>query len=215
MVGEDEHESGQLGDEPASKRCSTPNRHSPDRLSIPHRMASAQTSSLGYGRPATHRNPSSSSSTQSVGAGPPPADGTVAVPRRPSSTPSRNPISLRLYKVLASDFDDPSALEALKTVSDYYAAPGELSGPDGVSQQLRQQALAATGGDPSVGSASRARKALREDADERLAQGSRSFLDAFGDVDSVRPLSCGRSAGHESRRAPAGARKLARQGLPA
>lgn len=148
-------------------------------------MASAPTSSLGYGRPSTHRNPSSSSSTQSLTIGLPPADGSVAVPRRPSSTPSRNPISLRLYKVLASDFDDPSALDALRTVSDYYAAPG---GSSGLDDGIQQRAIATTSGDPSLGSASRARKALRDDADERLAQGSRSFLDAFGDVDLVRRI---------------------------
>lgn len=149
-------------------------------------MASSQPASLGHGRPLTLRNPSSSSS---AGGGPPlsasgPSTPSSAAPRRPSSTPSRNPISLRLYKVLASNFDEPSSLEALKTVSDYYSAP-PASGADGASASS-STAAAAAAGDPSTGSASRARKALRDDADERLAQGSRSFLDAFGDVDSVR-----------------------------
>lgn len=94
----------------------------------------------------------------------------------PASTSSlRNPISLRLYKVLSStNFSDPSSLEALQTVSDLYAEAGQAAANDGTTIASGE------------GSAARARKGLRRDGEERLAEGSRRFLAAFGDVDKVR-----------------------------
>lgn len=118
---------------------------------------------LGHGRPTSLASSSPGPSSPTSAAQP---------PRRPSSTPSRNPISLRLYKVLASNFDDPSSLEALETVSNYYSTTSTANG-------------VGLAGEEGEGAAEKARKKLREDAEERLAGGSRAFLDAFGDVDSV------------------------------
>lgn len=100
----------------------------------------------------------------------------IAAPSRPSASGSaRNPISLRLYKVLASSFDDPSSREALETVSDFYASGSSTTS-------------ASANGDRGVGegAAARARRGLRRDGEEKLAEGSRKFLAAFGDVDKVR-----------------------------
>ena len=91
-----------------------------------------------------------------------------------TATSSRNPISLRLYKVLASSFDDPSSREALETVSDFY-----VGGP-GAAQAVEREG---PGGEE--GAAERARRNLRRDGEEKLAEGSRRFLAAFGDVDKV------------------------------
>ncbi|KZT59179.1 oligomeric complex COG6 [Calocera cornea HHB12733] len=78
-----------------------------------------------------------------------------------SSTGRNNPLTLRLYKVLGSSYSDPATYEALTTISEFYGDAAD-----------------------SGGTAARARKTLRKDTEERLAEGSRRFLDAFGEVNS-------------------------------
>ncbi|SJL04371.1 related to Conserved oligomeric Golgi complex subunit 6 [Armillaria ostoyae] len=121
----------------------------------------------------------------------------------PSSTPSltphkastaaqsRNPVSLRLYKVLGTNFDDEATREALRTLSDLYAIPShgkgkavqrgddELDGDDGESRLRSKDATEL----PSGESAAHARRNLRKDMEQKLAEGSRHFLAAFGEVD--------------------------------
>lgn len=81
----------------------------------------------------------------------------------------KNPISLRLYKVLSTNFDDLATREALGTLSDLYGAdsvetyPGEY--------------------------ASKARRNLRRDMENKLAESSHHFVKALGEVDLVR-FSC-------------------------
>ncbi|CDZ97324.1 casein kinase i [Phaffia rhodozyma] len=104
--------------------------------------------------------------------------------RSSSQTASRNPISLRLYKVLASSFDDPSSREALEAVSSYYNVPA----PSQKSSSIADGSLVASEGEIGPdgvveGAAARARKGLRRDGELRLAEGSKKFLDAFGEVD--------------------------------
>ncbi|EJU04626.1 oligomeric complex COG6 [Dacryopinax primogenitus] len=100
----------------------------------------------------------------------PPPSGSLFSPNRgtsfglgPASSLSgrNNPLTLRLYKVLGSSYSDPATYEALTTVSDFYADASD-----------------------SRGVAARARKSLRKDTEDRLAEGSRRFLDAFGEVNS-------------------------------
>lgn len=122
----------------------------------------------------------------------------------------RNPISLRLYKVLGTNFNDEATKEALRTLSDLYAAPASSTGPikgkdvqrdnDEVDDEeaeddvLWGKAPMTTAGEAFVESvpgesAVKARKNLRRDMENKLAAGSRQFLKAFGEVDQVGPLS--------------------------
>lgn len=124
---------------------------------------------------------------------------------------ARNPVSVRLYKVLGTSYDDEGTKQALRTLSDFYAVP-PATNPDAPAQRNddddddwedeeptkpddgvvapRKRASAASESAPAptaiVGEiAARARKNLRTDVERRLAEGSRKFLDAFRDVDQV------------------------------
>ncbi|KIM47009.1 hypothetical protein M413DRAFT_63561 [Hebeloma cylindrosporum] len=120
--------------------------------------------------------------------------------RKASWTPqTRNPVSLRLYKVLSTNFDDEETREALNTLSDLYATPSSPLPPQtttttstkGKSPEFQQtleeqpEALHDADGDVVPGeSAARARKNLRRDMENQLAEGSRKFLEALGEVDA-------------------------------
>jgi conserved oligomeric Golgi complex subunit 6 len=118
---------------------------------------------------------------------------------------SRNPISSRLYKVLGTTYNDEGTKEALRTLSDFYCsnkAPissvsskktstnaweDELEGEDDddvldLLKQVPSEHVATTAPGEI---AARARKNMRRDVERKLAEGSRKFLDAFGDVDQV------------------------------
>lgn len=108
------------------------------------------------------------------------------------STTTRNPISLRLYKVLGTNYDDPATREALETLSELYRAPDSSKGK-AVDRELKQDddelsAIDVAGRHTlaSTGTAARARKSLRRDAELKLAQGSRQFVRAFQEVDKVK-----------------------------
>jgi conserved oligomeric Golgi complex subunit 6 len=108
---------------------------------------------------------------------------------------TRNPVSLRLYKVLGSNFEDDATTEALRTLSDLYVTQG--------SSRAKQYAQIGTfpdsDEDPGANSrhevvlsetvpgesAARARKNLKRDMETKLAEGSHQFLKAFGEVDEV------------------------------
>jgi conserved oligomeric Golgi complex subunit 6 len=111
----------------------------------------------------------------------------------------RNPVSLRLYKVLSSNFDDEDTRQALGTLSDLYATPKSRDTlavvedvDDEVLYDSADGSYASTVLAESIPgeSAAKARKCLRRDMENRLAEGSRKFLEALGEVDSVsRPSS--------------------------
>jgi hypothetical protein len=122
------------------------------------------------------------------------------------STPQpRNPISLRLYKVLGTNFNDEATKEALRTLSDLYVSsvphPGSLKGKevqrdvdelddDDAEDNVLWGKSSVTSDSGFVEnipgeSAARARKNLRRDMENKLAEGSRQFLKAFGEVDQV------------------------------
>lgn len=123
---------------------------------------------------------------------------------------ARNPVSLRLYKVLGTNFNDEATKEALRTLSDLYSSQTAASSLKGKEVQREADDLydddddaeddgplskAAVNSNTSGTStfvelvpgesAAKARKNLRRDMENKLAEGSRQFLKAFGEVDQV------------------------------
>jgi hypothetical protein len=109
----------------------------------------------------------------------------------PSLSSSRNnPISLRIYKAIGTTFDDTGSREALELVSNFYAPTHSIKGKEKAEEVLinghgheeeelpRRRTLKGQ-------SAATARKYLKKDVERKLAEGSRKFLDAFGEVDQV------------------------------
>lgn len=124
----------------------------------------------------------------------------VSSERKASLAPqARNPVSLRLYKVLGTNFNDQATREALSTLSDLYAISGPSTLKDSRTRlenndddELHEDASKPQSGAPEPihesvpgESAARARKNLRRDMERMLAEGSRQFLKAFGEVDQV------------------------------
>lgn len=120
--------------------------------------------------------------------------------RKQSSAQTRNPVALRLYKVLSTNFEDTATREALQTLSDLYA-PLSTKGkepvklvdefededdikddiPDNSNLMVNQTSVELIPGEI----ATRARKHLRRDMEKKLAEGSRQFLKILGEVDQV------------------------------
>ncbi|KAF9450271.1 COG6-domain-containing protein [Macrolepiota fuliginosa MF-IS2] len=110
---------------------------------------------------------------------------------------TRNPVALRLYKVLSTNFEDTATREALQTLSDLYSPPlakgkEPVKPVDELSDDEDTEDIASDAG-ASLGQtsielvpgeiAARARKHLRRDMEKKLAEGSRQFLKALGEVD--------------------------------
>ena len=127
---------------------------------------------------------------------------------QPATPSSRNPVALRLYKILGTNFDDEGTRQALKTVSEHYGPssaahlisrkptkPSTDSDSDEGEEQdtnTTQNAFADTFlGSANVpgDTAARARKHLRRDVENKLTEASHKFLKAFGEVDQVRFIS--------------------------
>ena len=120
--------------------------------------------------------------------------------RRPSPSPlARNPVSLRLYKVLGATFEDEATKEALGTLSDLYTPSGfpaaistakeDVVIPDGVDEvdvDSAKDVPSFLRGAPPGDTAAKARKNLRRDIESKMEEGSLRFLAAFGVVDQVR-----------------------------
>ena len=121
--------------------------------------------------------------------------------------PSRNPITLRLRKILGTKFTDQATIEALQTLSELYS----ISSPVHLQQQRdggdfddddddwndsdskepqHQQQDQPQPNDAADETASRARKNMQRDLEKKLTQGSQHFLKAFGEVDQVCYRSC-------------------------
>ena len=127
---------------------------------------------------------------------------TEVVRRSQTASPSplaRNPVSLRLYKVLGATFEDDATKEALSTLSDLYSpsespavvsiAKDDVVVPDGVDELDKDSAKDAPSflrGAPPGDTAAKARKHLRRDIESKMEEGSLRFLAAFGMVDQVR-----------------------------
>jgi hypothetical protein len=122
--------------------------------------------------------------------------------RSQTASPSplaRNPVSLRLYKVLGATFEDDATREALSTLSDLYAPSGSsivvsttkedtigLDGIDQVEVESVKDVPNFLRGAPPDDTAAKARKHLRRDIESKMEEGSLRFLAAFSVVDQVR-----------------------------
>ncbi len=123
--------------------------------------------------------------------------------KKPPTTQARNPVALRLYKVLSTNFDDAATREALQTLSDLYA-PSLIKEMEPVKpvddlkddeDEDETEGVALGGGIPAPPVAlvemvpgeiaARARKHLRRDMEKKLAEGSRQFLKTLAEVDQV------------------------------
>ena len=105
----------------------------------------------------------------------------------------RNPVSLRLYKVLSTNFDDNDTRQALGTLSELYATPKskdtlavveDLDDDEVFCDSVDASTTALAESVPGE-SAVKARKYLRRDMENKLTEGSKKFLQALGEVDSV------------------------------
>jgi len=116
----------------------------------------------------------------------------------PSQTPqSRNPVALRLYKVLNTNFDNEETRQALQTLSDIYASPKskevldvatviDITEEDAGSETTHAPATHTVLVENAPGElAARARKNLRRDVENKLVDTSKNFLEALGEVDLV------------------------------
>ena len=124
---------------------------------------------------------------------------------RVSTSASRNPLALRLYKSLSSNFQDAASQEALEILSSLYGTSPELhpaprtavhggdasSSDDEDARELSYDKNEFAGsviesrpiGDVTI--AERARKNSRRDIEQMLIANSIRFLHAFGDVNKV------------------------------
>ncbi|KAJ3566894.1 hypothetical protein NP233_g6714 [Leucocoprinus birnbaumii] len=132
--------------------------------------------------------------------------------RLPTVSQTRNPVALRLYKVLSTNFEDAATREALQTLSDLYAPSTKGKEPikpiDESDEDDDIDAIAHDGAKPQTQPAielvpgeiaARARKHLRRDMEKKLAEGSRQFLKALGEVDQkLNELQAHLSAMHAS-----------------
>jgi hypothetical protein len=117
----------------------------------------------------------------------------------PVSAPqTRNPITIRLRKILGTNFTDEATTEALRTLSELYGTQSPASTSDPKTQTTDDPDSDEYWSDETVThltvedhreglneTASRARKNLRRDLENKLAQGSQQFLQAFSEVDQV------------------------------
>ncbi|PSR77610.1 hypothetical protein PHLCEN_2v7800 [Hermanssonia centrifuga] len=130
-------------------------------------------------------------------------------PKYQTSSPRpHNPLSIRLYKVLAANLDDDTTKEALHTLADLYAPSllndtkvkpqdRELKGDrerlndiddedddtkEDANTKLPAQSPALAETVPGE-IAARARRNLKKDVESKLAESSRRFLTAFAEVD--------------------------------
>lgn len=131
--------------------------------------------------------------------------------KKSTTASARNPVALRLYKVLSTNFDDAATREALQTLSDLYAPSStkeaehfqpveelkdEEEESDNESDDLDIEDVALRGDIPAPTTApvvemvpgeiaARARRHLRRDMEKKLAEGSRQFLKTLAEVDQV------------------------------
>lgn len=135
---------------------------------------------------------------------PTPASSSSYPPSRNAGTPvsapqTRNPITIRLRKILGTNFTDEATTEALRTLSELYGTQSSLSVPGSKAQITDDEDSNDDWNDEKTNiglavedhreglneTASRARKNLRRDLENQLAQGSQQFLQAFSEVDQV------------------------------
>ena len=135
-----------------------------------------------------------------------PSPVTEVVRRSQTASPlplARNPVSLRLYKVLGATFEDDATKEALSTLSNFYSpsespvvisiAKEDVVVPDRLDEldtnDVKDVPSFLRGAPPSD-AAAKARKHLRRDIESNMEEGSLRFLAAFSIVDQVHISYC-------------------------
>jgi hypothetical protein len=130
---------------------------------------------------------------------PPPPSSSRNAGTPASALQTRNPITIRLRKILGTNFTDEATTEALQTLSELYgtqspasvsdskarAAEDTVSDDDWSDEDANTRLAAEDHREGLNETASKARKNLRRDLESKLAQGSHQFLQAFGEVDQV------------------------------
>lgn len=115
------------------------------------------------------------------------------------SSSSRNPIALRIHKVLGTNFSDAATQQTLATLSELYAHPvidlppskhhtddqDDLFFDDDELPHPEVETITAYAENVPGEAAALARKNLQRDIESKLAEGSKQFLVAFGEVDNV------------------------------
>lgn len=100
---------------------------------------------------------------------------------------TRNPISLRLYKVLNASYDDKALQEALEILDDVYEVRGAAL--HGESEAMRGMKDVDSDDQPKAtdlrSAAAKARNSLKRDIEIRGSQGSQRFLRIFKHINSV------------------------------
>lgn len=106
----------------------------------------------------------------------------------PVPAPSRNnPISLRIYKAISTNFDDKASREALEIASGFYTKRDKGKGKaDYAADDNDEEDIVPRRRTLKGQSAAAARRNLKRDVEARMAAGSQRFLEAFGEVDKVR-----------------------------
>ncbi|KAF8638929.1 hypothetical protein AX17_001841 [Amanita inopinata Kibby_2008] len=101
----------------------------------------------------------------------------------------RNPIALRLYKILGTNFDDVATREALQTLSELYSQGSTLKErlPDSSVEGTEENESGSTKKTAASTTVSHelamwARKNLRRDMENKLAEGSQQFLKVLREV---------------------------------
>jgi hypothetical protein len=101
---------------------------------------------------------------------------------------------LRIYKALGTSFDDAASREALDIAASFYVESDAPSGSgSGKGKDKSTDVPIETGEElfiprrtlKGVSRAATARKYLKRDVENQLAETSRRFLEAFGDVDQA------------------------------
>jgi hypothetical protein len=92
-----------------------------------------------------------------------------------TTTTTRNPISLKVQRLLSANLEDAGTRAALDTL-------GELER----GEQTPERAVGGSSTGRGISSALK-RGGLRKEVDGKMAEGSREFLDAFSEVNDVRP----------------------------
>ncbi|KAH8813769.1 oligomeric Golgi complex subunit 6 [Flagelloscypha sp. PMI_526] len=111
-----------------------------------------------------------------------------------SSKQPRNPVALRLYKVLGTNFDDEATREALQTLSELYGqstpvtptTKGKEKDAEDLDDDSEKVPTPTTTLSERVAgeTAAKARKNLRRDMEQQLAAGSHQFLKVLGELDN-------------------------------
>ncbi len=105
---------------------------------------------------------------------------------------ARNPVSLRLYKIIGTNHDDNATRKALDILSELYQAPdpdSKAKTHSPYSGAVKEQATYHPTTSLHDSTVAKARRNLKRDVESRATRDSREFLRVFKQVNNVRILS--------------------------